>query len=479
MDSKLKFRMTNIGVVKQADVELGDFTIIVGRNNTGKTHMAYAIYGFLRGFREIMLSEPFAHSLDEHFKRIASLTTRQIVDLLRDKGRVEWEINEVDLQRERRSLLVEMTRIYSESGLANVFSASPESFANASFEIDLNHTMNKDIPLAMRIEEGRLLSFSYDGARVVVSLTGDQPPEDPVVPHLIQYWLQWTYPYFLLDDPAAWGYDPFILSTQRFSVSLFYRELDSKRSKIVRLLQQEENQQKGRRELTPAPMSRTSRLSLPIHDNIDFARNLSDLTQSRSVEGNLNTVSDLVELVGGQYELEDEAILFTSSRNKKEAFAIPLHLASSAAGEMSFMYFFLKHVNDKHDYLLIIDEPECHLDTANQIQITRMLARLVNSGTKVLITTHSDYIAKEVNNLIMLSGSFADKEETVRCLGYQSDDYLNPDSVRAYVAENETLTPCPKDKYGVDLPLFDKTIDDINRVSDDLYARLNEVQEEA
>ena len=56
---------------------------------------------------------------------------------------------------------------------------------------------------------------------------------------------------------------------------------------------------------------------------------------------------------------------------------------------------------------------------------------------------------------------------------------MNPDSVRAYVAENETLTPCPKDKYGVDLPLFDKTIDDINRVSDDLYARLNEVQEEA
>lgn len=479
MDSQLKFRMKNIGAVKQAEVELGDFTIIIGRNNTGKTHMAYAIYGFLRGFREIMLSEPFAQSLDEHFKRIASRTTRQIVDLLSVQGRVEWEINEADLEKERESLIDEMARIYSDSGIANVFSASPESFGNASFEIDLNHTMNKDIPLAIRIEKGRVLSFNYDGARVIASLTGNLPPEDPIAPHMIEYWLKWIYPYFLLDDPVAWGYDPFILSTQRFSVSLFYKELDATRSEIVRLLQQEENQQQSRRELTPAPMSKTSRLSLPIHDNIDFARNLPDLTQSRSIEGNLNTVADLVELVGGQYDLEDEAIHFTSSRDKKEEFEIPLHLASSAAGEMSFMYFFLKHVNAKHDYLLIIDEPECHLDTANQIQITRILARLVNSGTKVMITTHSDYIAKEVNNLIMLSSSFADKEETIRYLGYQRDDYLNPDSVRAYVAENKTLTPCPKDKYGVDLPLFDKTIDDINRVSDDLYARLNEVQEEA
>ena len=479
MDSKLKFRLTNIGAVKQAEVELGDFTIIVGRNNTGKTHMAYAIYGFLRGFREIMLSEPFAQSLDEHFQRIASLTTSQIVDLLRDKGRVEWEINEVDLEKERKSLLEEMARIYSESGLASVFSASPESFGNASFEIDLNHAMKKDLPLATRFEKGRVLEFSYERARVIASLTGDLPPEDPVAPHMIEYWLKWLYTYLLLDDPVAWGYDPFILSTQRFSVSLFYKELDATRSEIVRLLQQEENQQKVRRSRTPAPISKASRLSLPIHDNIDFARNLPGLSQSRSVEGNLNTVAGLVELVGGQYELEDEAILFTSSRDKKEEFQIPLHLASSAAGELSFMYFFLKHVNAGHDYLLIIDEPECHLDTANQIQITRILARLVNSGTKVLITTHSDYIAKEVNNLIMLSSSFADKEETVKSLGYQRDDYLNLDSVRAYVAENRTLTPCPRDKYGIDFPLFDKTIDDINRVSDDLYARLNEVQEEA
>jgi predicted ATPase len=37
----------NLGAIKQADISLGDFTIICGKNNTGKTYVTYAIYGFL------------------------------------------------------------------------------------------------------------------------------------------------------------------------------------------------------------------------------------------------------------------------------------------------------------------------------------------------------------------------------------------------------------------------------------------------
>ena len=480
MDSKLKFRMRNIGAIEKAELELGDFTIIVGRNNTGKTYLAYAIYGFLRGFREIMLSDAFSKVLEDHFKRIASLSIKLIVDSLKDKGEVEWEIDEVSLQQERDILIQEMARIYSKSGIANVFSASPESFKNASFEIVVDHKIRRDIPFDFRITEGRILSFNYDGTRVVASLTGGQPLEDPIAPHLIKFWLKWIYPYFLLGDPVNWGYDPFILSTQRFSVSLFYKELDKARSEIVRLLQQEEEGEEpiSRRVPTPDSMSKTSRLSLPIHDNITFARELPTLFESKSRKGNPSTVANLIQMVGGKYEIEDDAIYFTSTGDKEREFELPLHLASSTAGEMSFLYFFLKYVNVKGDYLLIIDEPECHLDTANQIQLARIMARLVNSGTKVLITTHSDYIIKEINNLIMLNSSFADKEETIRHLGYRKNEKLNPDSVRAYVAENRSLTPCPRDRFGVDMPVFDKTINDISRVSDDLFARLCAEEEE-
>jgi len=42
------FELKNIGTAKQANIELGKLTIICGKNNTGKTYLTYAIYGFLR-----------------------------------------------------------------------------------------------------------------------------------------------------------------------------------------------------------------------------------------------------------------------------------------------------------------------------------------------------------------------------------------------------------------------------------------------
>ena len=44
----VKFRFRNIGPVKDAELDLGDLTIIAGRNNTGKTYLVYTLYGFLK-----------------------------------------------------------------------------------------------------------------------------------------------------------------------------------------------------------------------------------------------------------------------------------------------------------------------------------------------------------------------------------------------------------------------------------------------
>ena len=49
----LNFRFKNIGPVKDANLELGDLTIIAGRNNTGKTYVVYTLYGFLKMWREM------------------------------------------------------------------------------------------------------------------------------------------------------------------------------------------------------------------------------------------------------------------------------------------------------------------------------------------------------------------------------------------------------------------------------------------
>ena len=50
----MKITLQNIGVLKQADFEVGDLTIICGKNNTGKTYAAYALYGFLKVWKHLM-----------------------------------------------------------------------------------------------------------------------------------------------------------------------------------------------------------------------------------------------------------------------------------------------------------------------------------------------------------------------------------------------------------------------------------------
>ena len=50
----MRIRLKNLGILKHAEFSLGDLTIICGENNTGKTYTAYALYGFLRSWRELM-----------------------------------------------------------------------------------------------------------------------------------------------------------------------------------------------------------------------------------------------------------------------------------------------------------------------------------------------------------------------------------------------------------------------------------------
>ena len=141
-------------------------------------------------------------------------------------------------------------------------------------------------------------------------------------------------------------------------------------------------------------------------------------------------------MLRGRFKVVDDSVRLTSSPGNGAGFDIPIHLASSSTWELSSLHFFLKYIYEwDDDRLIIIDEPESHLDTSNQVRLARLLAELANAGLQVLITTHSDYIAKEVNNLIMLSSGFARKEETMERLGYREAHVLSPGQVRAYTAE--------------------------------------------
>ena len=132
----------------------------------------------------------------------------------------------------------------------------------------------------------------------------------------------------------------------------------------------------------------------------------------------------------------------------------------------------------------MVDEPELNLHPENQRRIARLFARLVNAGVKVFITTHSDYIVKELNTLIMLNDDKPHLKRIAEENGYRDAELIDVDQVKVYTAtkalmpledgqkkrrRGHTLVATDIDpKFGIKADSFNKTIDKMNDIQEDI-----------
>lgn len=474
-DDRIKpvtFTFRNIGPIKKAEMELGDLTIIAGRNNTGKTYLVYTLYGFLKAWLDWPgPSLPAARRRASAPSRSTAVypVFEQISEQVAENSQAEISVEPDALKRERNEAMKTLLRRFSEGGLASVFSSLPEKFESASIAMKPGADFPWDTqPAEGFAESDDMPSFRYDGANLLVR--GGQPGSK-LRRHPAALWRRlWRgYLRFLLPELPS---DPFVLSAERFGISLFYRELDFKKTQLVDLLQKYGDSKGKDRDFPFFLIDETaSRYARPIKDNIDYTRSIPDLRKQRSEVFDDGFFNDIKKLMNGYYAVSSDAIEFRSASRGERRFVIPLHLASSSARGLSDLYFFLRHAA-RRNHLLIIDEPESHLDTANQVLLARLLTRMARSGLKVLLTTHSDYLVKEINNLIMLNNTFAHKAQVLKKLNYGKKDFIEPERIRAYVARDRGLHECEIDRFGIDMPNFDETINSINNVANELAMRL-------
>ena len=294
-------------------------------------------------------------------------------------------------------MIKELSIKYSDD-LHLFFRSQKPHFKNTSidFEIDDNKT-----EFGMRVKvDGKgdknvsTIHANRQGSELIFNLNTKEKIPDYIMDSIVND----TFVGLLLAKKPA-----FIISAERFGISLFYKDLDVAKNRVVEMLQKMEGEK--RRKFTPFDVldKFSSRYAVAIQDNIDYVRDLSIHSKETS-EINTDKLFDYIkDMMDAYYRVDENEIkLISKQRTKDNKFDIPLHLASSSARGFTNLYFFLKCIAKK-DQLLIIDEPESHLNPENQIHMARLLAMCVSAGLKVLVTTHSDYFIKEINNLIMLS----------------------------------------------------------------------------
>ncbi|MBF0460560.1 MAG: ATP-binding protein [Magnetococcales bacterium] len=267
---------------------------------------------------------------------------------------------------------------------------------------------------------------------------------------------------------------PHICVSERIGIPLFYRELGIHKIEMVEHFQNlKDDLKSGDSALGFMKMLNkiNTRYALPVKDNIDFIRSIPDIIKDDSPPPLAELNDYIVAMAGGVYRYQpEEGLVFASKPRSKTKFALTSNLWSSSVKALSNLFFYLKHTA-KPGQLLIIDEPETHLTPQNQIILARLLAACVNQGIKVLVTTHSDYLVKEFNNLIMLHNL----PEQIRATfmsrkgsPYKPGEMLNPDRVKAYICQKGGVVACRLDQYGLEVTSMDEAIHSMNETANEL-----------
>ena len=151
---------------------------------------------------------------------------------------------------------------------------------------------------------------------------------------------------------------------------------------------------------------------------------------------------------------------------------IRLSRASSMVTELAPVVLLLRGGLEPGD-TLIIDEIEAHLHPAAQARLAALLARLVRADVRVVVTTHSDWLLRELGNL-MREGELA-----LRTAGTPENGGLTPAEVGVWLFQGQdsgfAVREIPFDEIeGIEPEEYETVAETLYNRSADLQNRLQE-----
>ena len=457
----MKVTVKDLGILKQAEFDVGDLTIICGANNTGKTYATYALYGFL-----VFWNEAFTHYFIDN----------DVLKQLVNQGSVRVAIDEITKSVE--SILNNSCGVYSGS-LQMVLGANEKYTSNSYFRITMDNIDFSKIDKKIQTKgpSGRPLCEIYkicDESFVTIKITTNAEE----VKEINKEWFLHQINHDIKDILfGSFLPDPFIASIERTGAAMFQKELDFSRN---RLLEHVSNRDKDIDPIALIGAYYDGRYALPVKRDVDFIRDLENVVKYKSeiAQNNPDILKTFDLLSGGEYKATREGIYYVPNKS-----SVKLTMGESASSVRSLLNvgMYIRHIACPGDFVMI-DEPELNLHPMNQCLMARLLAKLVNSGIRVFITTHSDYILKEFNTLIMMKNAGSSANHVMEKYRYEENELLDASKVKAYIAKKElvkidgfpkrqrhyTFVQAPIDNQGIEIAIFDETINKMNEIQEEL-----------
>ncbi len=461
----MKFHFEKLGLLDEADLEVADLTIICGENNTGKTYATYAVYGFLRSWRELLslVLKPqlrqAAQTKDTYQIDLQALFAGKLNDYLALLG-----TNYIKILPD---VFATHEKFFAATKVVCSVTAEQHNFINTPYQRSIKGSSDK-LLATLRKNQG--------SAMLDVLMAGDAPDAlhtDGLLDFLIDAIGDIIFAPYLPDVVIA--------SAERTGAAIFRKEFDLPRNNLLRQIGAQYGRDAGQTFQRMDDIN--GGYAWPVKDDIYFVRRLEDLDR---LTGTLaaaepGLIADFERILGGSYKVVQGKGLYYQPQGGSAA-RYTMNESSSCVRALLDIGFYLR-CKAKVGDIFIIDEPELNLHPKNQRAFARLIARMVNAGVKVFITTHSDYLVKEFNTLIMLAQRTEHTKKVQATHHYLDEELLDPARVRLYMTGTavkagqgkgtrnkiNTLKPATiHPDRGIEVSTFDTTIEEMNDLQSEI-----------
>lgn len=437
-----KLIVEDYGKIKSAEIEVAPFTLFVGDNNSGKSYMLALLWGIenfgitsLIGNRYVNMEE--ANVIKDWFC--------EQIDTAVEKKKFEVSIKEISETIPR--FLNERLKKTKSNLVKRIFNS--ESVDIGKFEIHLEDLEQEFLKFEI-LEDSNMLRIYFDDKKYYI--LGGEIIEEQM--YKDDKFIQW----FLIESLYGFILDVDINESQKNNCVylpaartgfVLTKDIINKvgRKNTFNLSEEKE---------TITPFIR------PINQFLDILGDLS--VENIGSKKNLKLVADL------EKQMTNGVVEISSMPNKEVQYVpighrkgIPLRLSSAVVTELSPLILILKHKEEIKGFYY--EEPEMCLHPQLQNKMGMIMGRIVNSGIRMVITTHSDIILQHINNMIKLANR-EDCEEICKKLGYGKIDLLSDSQVKVYQLRAKTIgkteieeLPCGKN--GFVIPTFNDALDKI------------------
>ena len=394
----LTISVRDFGKIKEASIKFDDYLIFVGDNNSGKTYLMQLIYGLCESLKNIRGFQ--ANSLKRFPFKVDS---RNIGLFLKDIN--EW------IKRKKSEIVKNIFKESLEIGSLELKldSLDEDDFCFELKNVDKSEFTDTSILDEFKWSEGPFLCLFRNGFPIVLD---DDVSIKKEMPRLWDFFAESVMDYLLhgYGDEGS-----LFLPVSRSGLNLVYKEI---------LAQQAANQFLSSVQNKKRYIERLG-LSKPIFDYMLF---LQKYQYDSSTHQKNKLLVDFIEkkIIKGRVLHEDGNIRYITDSGVD----LPLSLSSSMVHELCSLIWLLTSKNNVG--MIFYDEIETSQHPSTQIQLARLLNRLVNADYKMIVSTHSDTMAAAINNMLSLPTA-KNVNHVLKERRYSKQDLLLPyKTVRAY-----------------------------------------------